>query len=127
MKTLTPKEIIDAIEALDSVDRRKVAKALGKMGKKTTAENLTAPAAQRYNPGSMSTATLQAEPATIGQKIRQIRKEKGITLVELAEKVGITQPSLSLIERDKFTPRSTTLTCIALALGVRVGKLLPVG
>ena len=126
MKTLGPKEIIDACKALDPAGRQKVAKALGKLGKKPAAASLTEPNVPRYNPGSMGTATLNLEPATVGKKIRRIRKEKGLSLVELAERAGITHPALSQIERDQYTPRPRTLICIALGLGVRVRELSPI-
>ncbi len=41
----------------------------------------------------------------IGQRMRQLRKDKGMTLTELAEKIKISQPYLSQIERgDKQPP-----------------------
>lgn len=41
----------------------------------------------------------------IGQRIRKLRKEHSLTLVELAEKIQISQPYLSQIERnDKQAP-----------------------
>ena len=69
------------------------------MGKKTTAENLTAPAVQRYNQAVWSTATLQAEPATIGQKIAKKRHLLDITQGDLAAKLGISQKHLYKLKR----------------------------
>lgn len=40
---------------------------------------------------------------TIGEEIRGIRKRKGLTLVQLAKKVGVTQAYLSLVEKDQRT------------------------
>lgn len=41
----------------------------------------------------------------IGQRMRQLRKDNGWTLTELAEKIQISQPYLSQIERgDKQPP-----------------------
>jgi len=37
----------------------------------------------------------------IGKRIRELRKSQGITLEELAQKLGMTQPHLSLIENNK--------------------------
>ena len=89
---------------------------------------LTPGKANGYNPGKMITAEArdqkpEIQDETLGEKIRRIRKEQGLTLVELAEKVGITHPALSQIEHDQYTPRPRTLTCIALALGIGVGEL----
>jgi transcriptional regulator with XRE-family HTH domain len=36
----------------------------------------------------------------IGNKIRSLRKEHGYTMIELAEKLSITQPQLSRIENN---------------------------
>ncbi len=58
-------------------------------------------------------------------KIKEIRTKKNITQNELAEILGITQPSLAAIESSKRTPKLETLTRIAAALDVSVLALLP--
>lgn len=40
----------------------------------------------------------------LGQRIRQLRKARGITQEELAEKLGICTPNISYIENGKFAP-----------------------
>lgn len=42
-----------------------------------------------------------------------IRKQRGLTQVEVAEKVGISQPSLCDIERGVMSPRPDTAKKIA--------------
>ena len=42
-----------------------------------------------------------------------IRKKRGLTQVEVAEKVGISQPSLCVIERGITSPRPDTAKKIA--------------
>ena len=40
----------------------------------------------------------------LGQRIRELRKSKGITQEELAEMLGIGTPNISYIENGKFAP-----------------------
>ena len=56
--------------------------------------------------------------ATLGRKIRQRRKQAGLTLVELAERCNISPSFLSQIERDQANPSVGTLHDIANAFGV---------
>lgn len=54
----------------------------------------------------------------IGQRIRNLRKDKGLTLNVLAEKIGFSKSFMSQIENLKRQPSIGTLTKIARALGV---------
>src|SRR5690606_250320 len=54
----------------------------------------------------------------IGQVIRRIRKEKGISLEELSERSGVAVGMLSQIERDLGNPSLKTLARIRQALDV---------
>lgn len=56
-------------------------------------------------------------------RIKELCKEKGTTLNALADKVGISQPSISLIVNGKQKPSFDTLEKIADALGVGMGEL----
>lgn len=60
----------------------------------------------------------------IGDRIRAKRKERGITQVELAKATGISQSSISDIEKLTNNPSSTTLRLIARALSCTVGELI---
>lgn len=53
---------------------------------------------------------------TLGNKIRNLREELGLTQIELAKKTQLTQGYISRIENDEFVPKSTTLTVLALTL-----------
>jgi transcriptional regulator with XRE-family HTH domain len=57
-------------------------------------------------------------PLCIGEHIKRLRTEKGMTLAELGEKVKLSTSYLSQIERDKTTPSLSTLLDIAKALDV---------
>jgi transcriptional regulator with XRE-family HTH domain len=56
-------------------------------------------------------------------RIKDILKEKGMTVAALAEKVGITQPNMSNIVNGKSNPSIETLGKIANVLEVTVGSL----
>lgn len=56
-------------------------------------------------------------------RIREICKEKNITLEDLANTIGTTQPNLSNIDNGKANPTLKMLEKIASALSVAVGEL----
>lgn len=57
----------------------------------------------------------------IGMRIKEVLKEKGVTAKELAERLNITQASMSTAINGN--PTVETLERIASALGVSVGEL----
>jgi transcriptional regulator with XRE-family HTH domain len=57
-------------------------------------------------------------PESIGERIKLLRTEQGMTLAELGEKVSLSASHLSQIERDKTAPSLSTLMDIAHALKV---------
>ena len=56
-------------------------------------------------------------------RIKELCKEKGITLNQLAEKIGISQPSFSGIATGKQKPAFDTLEKMADALEVTPAEL----
>jgi len=60
----------------------------------------------------------------IGQSIKVLRKEKGITQKGLSELCGLSQTSLSAIEKDYSFPSKDNLTKICKALGISKAYLL---
>lgn len=55
---------------------------------------------------------------TIGEKLRDIRKEKGFTQKELGNMLGITPQMIAQYESGKRKPKLETLQRIAEALGI---------
>jgi len=55
--------------------------------------------------------------------LREVRKEKGYTLEELAKVTGMSKGHLSRIERQETEPTISTLARISLALHVDINKL----
>ena len=56
----------------------------------------------------------------IGQRIAQLRKERGLTQQELAERTGMQQGNIARIEAGKYSARFDTLQTIAEAMGLTV-------
>ncbi|MEY8609032.1 helix-turn-helix transcriptional regulator [uncultured Parabacteroides sp.] len=56
-------------------------------------------------------------------RIKEVLKEKKITVVSLANSVGMAQPSMSNIVNGKSTPSLETLDKIADVIGVPVTEL----
>lgn len=62
--------------------------------------------------------------AAIGNRIRRIREERGITRSELAAKVNVTPAAVWNWEEQGTQPRQPVLRAIARVLGVSDGELL---
>ncbi len=62
--------------------------------------------------------------AEIGKRIRRFRKERKITLDQLAEKTGFSKGYLSKVEKSDKAPPVSTLGNIARALNVTISALL---
>jgi predicted transcriptional regulator/transcriptional regulator with XRE-family HTH domain len=62
--------------------------------------------------------------ATLGQRVRHLRRARGMTLAELGERVGAASSVLSLLENGKREPKLSMVEQLAAALGVPVTELL---
>lgn len=66
----------------------------------------------------------RANPKTLfGQRIRDLRAERGLNQEELAEKVGVFRTYMSRIETGAANPTLTMIYALADALGVDVVAL----
>ena len=61
---------------------------------------------------------LKLSDETIGQRIARLRKEHGYTQIELAERIGITQTSVSDYETGRLKLSDEMVARLSLALGV---------
>jgi XRE family transcriptional regulator, fatty acid utilization regulator len=61
---------------------------------------------------------------TLGQRLRHARRSRGLTLAELAEKVGTATSALSLLENGRREPRLSVLQALAAALDTPLDELL---
>lgn len=64
------------------------------------------------------------EEKTIGRRLMEIRKRRGLTQVALAEKLGMTQPLLSRYERGELRLHGTLIAAFAKALRTKPEKIL---
>jgi transcriptional regulator with XRE-family HTH domain len=60
----------------------------------------------------------------VSQRIRELRKQKGLSLQDLAEKTGFSTAMLSQIENHVNSPSLGTLIRLARALEMRLGELI---
>ena len=63
----------------------------------------------------------------IGEKIKKIRKESGLTQKQLAQKLGVSQAAIVQFESEKSNPKIDTLKKIADALNVSIMDFLDAG
>ena len=57
---------------------------------------------------------------TLGNKLRDVREERGFSQRELAQRAGISTNAVSLIERDENSPSVSTLQSLAMALNIKM-------
>ena len=63
---------------------------------------------------------------TLGTMIAELRKQHGMTQLELAEKMGVTDKAVSKWERDLSCPDINSLPNLAEILGVSVEELMQI-
>ncbi len=61
----------------------------------------------------------------IARRLKQVRHQKNLTQLQLAEKAGINSNYYSKIERGELKPSVETLEKIIKALGVKSSDILP--
>jgi transcriptional regulator with XRE-family HTH domain len=60
----------------------------------------------------------------VGERLRAARRERGLTVSELAERAGLTAGFISQLERDLTSASLSSLYRICAVLGIRVGYLV---
>lgn len=63
----------------------------------------------------------------LGQRIRRLRKERGLSLTQLGKKTGLSISFLSQLERDRVNPSLNSLTVLAEGLGTNLVDLFKEG
>jgi transcriptional regulator with XRE-family HTH domain len=59
----------------------------------------------------------------LGQRIRQLRDARKLSLEALAERCGVSRSNISLIERGQSSPTATVLDKLSVGLGVSLASL----
>jgi transcriptional regulator with XRE-family HTH domain len=67
---------------------------------------------------------IQADIHQLGRKIRELRKEKGLTMQQLAEMVGVNYTTIHRVETGRVSPSVVLLSEIAHWLGHSIVSLL---
>jgi len=62
----------------------------------------------------------EQERQRIGQRIAELRSQRGMSQQQLSEKTGLIQAHISRIERGKYSVGFDTLQLIAEALGCKI-------
>ena len=62
----------------------------------------------------------------LGQRIRQLRDARKLSLEALAERCGVSRSNISLIERGQSSPTATVLDKLSVGLGVSLASLFEV-
>ena len=62
---------------------------------------------------------------TVGEKIKNARKSKGLTQEDLGRKLGIKQQTVAMFENDKTNIKYSTIEKIAAALNISPAYLMP--
>src|SRR5581483_1407618 len=68
--------------------------------------------------------TSDVDLVTFGQRLRHLRRARGMTLSDLGERVGRAPSQLSLLENGRREPKLSLLQALAAALEVPVEELL---
>jgi transcriptional regulator with XRE-family HTH domain len=63
------------------------------------------------------------EPSKIGGKLREERERRGVSLRELARRVGVSPSLVSQIELDRVNPSVSTLYALVTELGMTMGDV----
>jgi transcriptional regulator with XRE-family HTH domain len=63
------------------------------------------------------------EPAHIGPRLRAERERQGLSVREIARRIGVSASLVSQIERDKVTPSVSTLWALVRELNLSMGDL----
>lgn len=62
--------------------------------------------------------------STVGEKIKKIRKDRGMSISELSKSAGVNKKLIKEIEEGNILPSLSPLIKISRALGVRLGTFL---
>jgi transcriptional regulator with XRE-family HTH domain len=67
---------------------------------------------------------IKPESQKLGQNLKRIRTQKGISQGEIARTLGIDRSFITNIEGGKTNPTLSTIAKLAKAIGVSVGELM---
>lgn len=65
----------------------------------------------------------RSETPRVGARVRSLRRERGLTIEQLAAATGLTKGFISQLERDRTAPSLSSIARICDALGVRLSTI----
>ena len=84
--------------------------------------NRAKPAYDRRVPRATPLAARNDTPR-VGARVRSLRRERGLTIEQLAAATGLTKGFISQLERDRTAPSLSSIARICDALGVRLSTI----
>jgi DNA-binding XRE family transcriptional regulator len=75
-------------------------------------------------PSHTTMASLPIDGTRLGNRLRELRREAGLTQAELARRTGIHRPNIARVEAGRHTPSLETLARLASAIGVATTRVL---
>jgi transcriptional regulator with XRE-family HTH domain len=66
-------------------------------------------------------------PVSVGQRVRVVRREKGLTTEDVGQRTGLSRKYLDQIEADELSPPLGVLIKIAKALDMKLGRFISTG
>jgi transcriptional regulator with XRE-family HTH domain len=67
------------------------------------------------------------EPTSVGQRVRSVRREKGMTIEDVGQRTGLSARYLDQIEAEELSPPLGVLIKIAKALDMKLGRFISAG
>ncbi len=78
-------------------------------------------------PGAPREAEAVGEPTSVGQRVRRVREEKGLTAKDVAQRTGLSSKFLAQIETDEISAPLGVLIRLAKALDMKLGRFISSG
>lgn len=78
-------------------------------------------------PLSEKAAVEDRGPTSVGQRVRVVRQEKGLTTEDVGQRTGLSPKYLDQIEADELSPPLGVLIKIAKALHMKLGRFISTG
>jgi transcriptional regulator with XRE-family HTH domain len=72
-------------------------------------------------------AAQEGVPTSVGQRMRIVRQEKGLTTEDVGQRTGLSPTYVDKIEADELSPPLGVLIRIAKALDMRLGRFISTG
>jgi transcriptional regulator with XRE-family HTH domain len=71
----------------------------------------------------VTTTDRSLEPSKVGSRLREERERRGVSLRELARRVGVSPSLVSQIELDRVNPSVSTLYALVTELGITMSEV----